>query len=194
MSATPPQTRIVQHADRSVPDRGPEFLQDALVAHVGFSVDGRCYVIPMTYHFEAGTPSRLYLHGGQSSRLMQHLQHGAAVCVEVTLVDGLVYSRTALTHSVNYRSAMVFGRSREVAGREEKNRILEGMIGRYFPGRTAGRDYEAALAAHLDSTVLIEVAIDDMSAKTRSGPPRGPNDSADHGSWTCGVVELSPPR
>ncbi|HUF36337.1 MAG TPA: pyridoxamine 5'-phosphate oxidase family protein, partial [Gemmatimonadales bacterium] len=125
------------------------------------------------------------------SRLMDHLASGAAVCVTVTLVDGLVYSRTALYHSVNYRSVVCFARSAPEPDPETRRRVLEAMIARYFPGRTPGRDYEAAPAAHLEATAFIALEIEEWSAKARRGEPRGPRD-ADPIAWgTAGVVPLS---
>src|SRR5262245_36096793 len=111
---TPPsRTTLRVHPERSVPEEAPEILSAGVVAHVGFEAEGQPYVIPMTYHYDPAEPKRLYLHGAHMSRLMNHLATGAAVCVTVTLTDGLVYSRTALYHSVNYRSIVCFGRAAE---------------------------------------------------------------------------------
>jgi nitroimidazol reductase NimA-like FMN-containing flavoprotein (pyridoxamine 5'-phosphate oxidase superfamily) len=159
---------------------------------VGFVVDGQPYVIPMTYQFDPDEPKRLYIHGAHHSRLMAHLATGAPVCVTVTLVDGLVYSRTALYHSVNYRSVVCFARSTTQPGAAEQERVLERMIARYFPGRTPGRDYEPAPAAHLEATAFVALEIEEWSAKTRRGGPKGPRD-ADPIAWgTAGVVAFSP--
>ena len=109
--AASPRARIRIHPERSQPDEAHAILAAGRVAHVGFVQDGQPFVIPMTYQFDAGRPGHVYLHGAHHSRLLQHLATGAPVCVTVTLVDGLVYSRTALFHSVNYRSVVCFGRA-----------------------------------------------------------------------------------
>ena len=63
------------------------------------------------------------------------------------------------------------------------------MISRYFPGRTAGRDYSEPTAAHLESTSLVEVRIEEWSAKQRTGGPLGPMDAdPELRPGTCGVV------
>jgi hypothetical protein len=174
-----------------VPEEASAILAAGCIAHVGFAVEGQPYVIPMTYQFDPAEPGRLYLHGGHHSRLMQHLATGAPVCVTVTMVDGLVYSRTALYHSVNYRSVVCFARAVADPDPEIQGRVLEAMIARYFPGRTAGRDYEPASAAHLEATAFIALEIEEWSAKARRGGPKGPRD-ADPISWgTAGVVPLS---
>jgi nitroimidazol reductase NimA-like FMN-containing flavoprotein (pyridoxamine 5'-phosphate oxidase superfamily) len=179
------------HADREVNGEAEAILAAGYVAHVGFAVEGQPYVIPMTYQFDPAEPGRLYLHGAHHSRLMAHLAAGARVCVTVTMVDGLVYSRTALYHSMNYRSVVCFARSAAEPAADTSRRVLEAMIARYFPGRTAGRDYEAPAPAHLEATAFIVLEIEEWSAKARRGGPKGPRD-ADPIAWgTAGVVPLS---
>lgn len=183
-------TRIRIHAERAVPDRAPEFLAAGLVAHVGIVQDGQPFVIPMNYAYDPAEPDRLYLHGSQASRLLNSMATGAPVCVEVTTVDGLVYSRSALYHSTNYRSVVCFGTAQVITDRSRKDAILTKMIDRYFPGRTAGRDYVAASEAELDATSMVEIRIREMSAKMRVGPPKGPNDDKPGAVGNCGVEEF----
>jgi hypothetical protein len=171
-------------------EEAPAILAEGLVAEVGFVVDGQPFVIPMTYHYDAETPRRLYLHGAHAGRLIQYLASGGTVCVTVTLVDGLVYSRTALYHSVNYRSAICFGRAGATPDGETQKRLLEAMVARYFPGRTAGRDYEPIPQAHLEATGFIAVDIEDWSAKVRRGGPKGPRDSDPDAPGTAGVMPI----
>jgi nitroimidazol reductase NimA-like FMN-containing flavoprotein (pyridoxamine 5'-phosphate oxidase superfamily) len=183
-------TTIRQHPERAVPESAQEFLAQGHVAHVGFEQDGTPYVIPMLYHYGADRPDRLYLHGGLASRTLKQLAAGAPVCVTVTQLDGLVYSRDAKYHSVNYRCVMCFGRGRLLEEAPEKRAMFEAMTSRYFPGRTAGRDYAPATEEQLATTAVIEVFIEKMSAKMRECGPRGPNDEAEDGFGTRGVVEL----
>ena len=134
-------------------------------------------VIPMTYHYSPDEPRRLYLHGGRTGRLMTHLATGAPISVAVTIADGLVYSKTALDHSVNYRSVVVFARAAaEQPDIGARRRILDAMIARYFPGRTVGVDYERAPNAHLEATALVALEIEEWSAKVREGGPNWPAD------------------
>jgi hypothetical protein len=188
-----PETTIRQHAERSVPDETARILTQGRVAHVGFVENGMPHVIPFAYHFDPADPGHLYLHGGKTSRALGLLATGAPVCVEVTLLDGLVYSKTALYHSMNYRSAVCFGRAREITGPEEKQRLFDQMIARYFPGRAPGRDYENAPTPHLDATAVLEVSIDGWSAKARRGGPKGPRDADPGAPGTSGVVDLPGP-
>ena len=187
-------TTIRQHPERAVPQRAEEFLVEGHVAHVGFELDGRPYVIAMLYHYGVDRADRLYVHGGLSSRMIRHLASGVPVCATVTELDGLVYSRDARYHSANYRCVMCFGRGTLVEDDGLKQAVFTAMTSRYFPGRTAGQDYAIAPKAHLDATPMIEIVIEEMSAKMREGGPKGPHDSDGHAAGTCGVVELRTER
>jgi nitroimidazol reductase NimA-like FMN-containing flavoprotein (pyridoxamine 5'-phosphate oxidase superfamily) len=122
--------------------------------------------------------------------MLRRLAEGIPVCVTVTQLDGLVYSRDAKYHSANYRCVMCFGKGRIIEDETEKRLMFEAMTLRYFRGRTAGRDYTAAPPAHLAATSVVEVVIDEMTAKTREGGPKGPQDASDDAPGTCGVLEL----
>lgn len=187
-------TTVRQHPERAVLQRAGEFLAGGYVAHVGFGQDGHPYVIPMLYHYGFDRPDRLYVHGGLSSRMIRHLASGVPVCATVTELDGLVYSRDARYHSANYRCVMCFGRGKLVEDDELKQSVFIAMTSRYFPGRSAGQDYVIAPKSHLDATPVIEVVIEEMSAKMREGGPKGPHDADENATGSCGVVELRTER
>src|SRR5919204_1333153 len=143
MKTVAQQARAVvrRHPERAAPDEVVAILAAGLVAHVGFVQDGQPFVIPMAYHYDRAERRRLYLHGALPSRLLTHLAGGAPVSIAVTLLDGFVYSRTALYHSVNYRSVVCFGHAGKTPTVKQATLVLEAMIARYHPGRTAGGGY-----------------------------------------------------
>ena len=187
---TSQRTRIRRHADRAVLEEAAAILAQGVVAHVGFTQDQQPFVIPFAYSYNPAVPDRLYLHGAHGSRAMRHLSGGAPVCVTVTLLDGLVYSRTALFHSMNYRSVVCIGHARSITQAGEKKRLFEEMTLRYFADRKAGQDYEAPQPAHLRGVALIEVQIEEWSAKARRGGPLGPHDADPDAPGSAGVIEL----
>ena len=170
------RTQIKNHPERAVPEEASEILSSGMVAHVGFIEEGLPYVIPLTYHYDGQSPDRLYLHGSIRSRAMEVLASGAPVCVTVTLADGLVYSRKAMNHSMNYRSVVLFGTAREVTDPDKKFELFDQMVQRYFPDRLLERDYNPPPASDLGVTSLVEVRIEEWSAKARRGGPTGPDD------------------
>lgn len=160
-------------------------LDEALYCHVGFVEDGWPVVIPILHARQEDT---LFLHGARASRLLEHVAAGHPVCVAATLLDGLVFARAVFNHSLNYRSAVVFGHGRPVDGAEKREalRLLtEHMArGRWDEARQPTPQEEAA-------TAVVAISIEWASAKIRSGPP-GDNE-ADYALpiW-AGVVPVVP--
>ncbi len=190
MKQTTTRTQIHDHPERAVPDEASAILAEGIVAHVGFSIDGQPFVIPMNYQYDPADPDRLYLHGAYGSRIMRHLAASQPVCISVTLLDGLVYSRDARYHSVNYRSVIAFGKGHSVEDVADKARLIEGMIARHHPGRKAGHDYVPPTSAELEATAIVCIELDEKSAKARRGGPKGPHDADPMGVGTCGIEEV----
>ena len=158
---------------KRIPDRGKydketvySIVDAALICHVGFVVDERPFVIP-TIHARDG--DTLLLHGASTSRMLQTVLHGGKICVTITLLDGLVMARSVFHHSMNYRSAVIFGRGTLVEGAERKNEVLEIFTEKLIPGRWA--DARQPYANETKATTVIEIPIDSASAKVRVGPP-----------------------
>ncbi|MGH2517544.1 MAG: pyridoxamine 5'-phosphate oxidase family protein [Ktedonobacterales bacterium] len=181
------RTRIRRHPERAVPEQAEAILLAGRVAHVGFVLEGQPCIVPMTYDYDDGV---LYVHGAPASRTVAALRAGMPVCVEVTLLDGLVASREAKSHSMNYRSVIVYGVADVVTNEAEKRAVFERMTARYFTGRTAGRDYTPARDADLRGVDLLAIRADERSAKLRTGPSLGPNDGDDDAPGTRFVVVL----
>lgn len=187
------RTAIRRHPERAlaIPDDAEAILRQGVVAHVGIVEDGQPVVIPLTYLYHDG---RVYLHGAPGSRIIKAVAGGGPVCIEVTLVDALIFSKSAETHSINYRSAVLFGRGRPLRDRARERELLEALIARYFPGRTAGADYAHVTEPELKATRLVEVTIEEMSAKGRSGGPRGDGDADPAVPGSAGVHPLTLPH
>ena len=141
-------------------------LDEGLVCHVGFIVDGAPIVIPTGY---ARDGDRLLLHGGAASRLMGQLSDGVDVSIAVTLVDGLVLADVAFRHSMNYRSVVLFGRARAITAPAEKQRALRAFAEHIVPGRWSV--LPVPTPQELGATAVVAVPIDEVSAKIRTGPP-----------------------
>jgi nitroimidazol reductase NimA-like FMN-containing flavoprotein (pyridoxamine 5'-phosphate oxidase superfamily) len=183
------RSQIKRHPERAVPDETSEILLEGTVAHVGFADEIGPVVIPLLYGFSPSEPDRIILHGSRASRLQKELASGAPVCVTVTLLDGLVYSRSAKFHSANYRSVTCFGRAREITDPAAKESAMAEMTARYFAGRSAGSDYEPPTQRELDEITIVELLIEESSAKARRGGPKGPNDDTPDAPGSAGLIE-----
>lgn len=141
-------------------------IDAAPICHVGFVVDEQPFVIP-TLHARDG--ERILLHGAIASRLMRYLASGGKVCINWTLVDGLVLARSVFNHSVNYRSAVVFGSGYAIEGDEERLAALKRFTEKLIPGRWA--DCRPPNRVELRQTSIVAIEIESASAKVRNGPP-----------------------
>jgi uncharacterized protein len=179
------RTRVRRLPERAAYDRETvhAILDDGFVCHVGFVADGQPYVIPTGY---ARAGETLYLHGSTGSRL--GLRPGDPVCISVTLVDGLVLARSAFHHSMNYRSVTVLGRTRLVTDPREKQAALRAFVEHVVPGR--GDEIRGGDRRELAATAVLAVALEEVSAKVRTGPPK--DDEEDYGLpvW-AGVLPLA---
>ncbi len=162
-----------------------EVLDEALICHVGFVHDGAPVVIP-TIHARQGDV--LLVHGSPASRMLRDLAGGVEVCVTVTIVDALVLSKSWFHHSLNYRSAVVFGRAVTVDDGPAKLEALRCIVEHVQPGRTG--ESRPPTAPELRQTLVLSVPLTEWSVKSRAGPPI--EDAADLDlDFVNGVVPLA---
>lgn len=143
-----------------------EILDAAKHCHLGFTVEGQPFVIPTLFGREG---DKLYVHGAVQSRMLLQLEKAPQACLTVTHIDGLVLARSAFHHSMNYRSAVVFGKLKKIEGAEAKNHALKVISDHLLPGR-----WEACRepsANELKATTVLEMEIEQASAKIRAGGP-----------------------
>jgi len=141
-------------------------LDEGVICHVGFVVDGQPYVMPTGY---ARVEDELYLHGSPASRMLRTLGDGIDCCVTVTLLDGFVLARSAFHHSMNYRSVVAFGTARKIADQAKKLSALRNISEHLIRGRW--EDVRTPTERELKATSVLEFDIEEASAKVRQGPP-----------------------
>ncbi len=182
------RTRVVREPQRAVYDRETVYriLDEAFLCHIGFVVDGQPFVIPTSY---GRKDASLYVHGSAASRMLRHLQTGAAasVCVTVTLLDGLVLARSVFNHSMNYRSVVILGKATLVDDPEEKLTALRTLSEHILPGRWD--DSRGPNPQELKATSVLRVPIEEFSAKVRTGPPIDDEEDYSFPTW-AGVIPL----
>ncbi len=189
------RTSLTRNRDRVVTDRAAlhALLAEAMVAHVGITVgegpDAHPVVLPMAYAVDPAGPDpdgTLYLHGSAGAGWLAPAVAGT-VCVTVTLLDGLVAARSAFHHSMNYRSAVVLGRPREVTDPDERARALDLVVDHLVPGRAATlRD---STRKELAATAVLALPLAEASLKARSGAPVDDASDVEAGAW-AGQVPL----
>jgi len=180
------RTRLRRLPARGSYDRAQVYaiLDEGTVCHVGFSVDGQPYVIPTGY---ARLANEIFLHGSAASRMLRALGDGIDVCVTVTLVDGLVLARSAFHHSMNYRSVVILGRARVLADPVEKMMALRCFTNHVVPRRW--EEVRRPTEQELKGTLVLALALDEVSAKIRTGGPKDDEEDLAVPAW-AGVIPL----
>ncbi len=173
---------------RRLPERGAydretieAILNEGFVCHVGFCTDEGPVVLPMGY---GRVGDVVYLHGAPANHALRTIgtSAGTPVCLVVTLLDGLVFARSAFHHSMNYRSVVIYGTATEVTDPAEERVALDAVVEQIAPGRSAHA--RGPSEKELRSTRVVRVSIDEVAAKIRTGGPKDePEDIEAGGVW-----------
>jgi uncharacterized protein len=181
------RTRVRRGASKGRYDRASvdAVLDRGLVGHVAFVDGGEPYCVPMLY---ARAGDRIYIHGSAASRAVRTLAGGAAACLTVTTLHGLVLARSAFEHSANYESVMAFGRFQRVEDAAERLAAFEAFTEKLLPGRWS--EVRGPSRQELKATAILAMSIEEASVKVRSGPPDD-DDSPDAAidTW-AGVIPI----
>lgn len=193
-TAPSPRVRVRRAPKRAVYDRAQidAILDEALVCHVGFVYEQQPYVIPMLH---ARVGDVVYVHGSTASRMIRTLARAVRCSLTVTLLDGIVLARSAFHHSANYRSVTVLGRAALVESDAERLRALEAFSEHLVPGRWA--HVRPPSAQEMKGTQVLALALDEASAKVRSGPPVDDDEDMDRAVWAGELplaLEVRDPR
>lgn len=141
-------------------------LDAGFICHVGYVVGRQPFVTPTAYWREGDA---VYWHGSSKSRMLLALEKRPNICLTVTILDALVVARSGFHKSVNYRSAMLFGKPYRVEDPDEKLAKMKAFVERLYPGRW--RELRPVSRQELKATTVLGMRIEEASAKVRSGPP-----------------------
>ncbi|GAA1259321.1 pyridoxamine 5'-phosphate oxidase family protein [Sphaerisporangium rubeum] len=183
MLSTTPRTTLGRSKDRGRTDRAElhAVLDAGLICHLGLVVDGYPMVIPTGYGRIEDT---LYVHGSTGA---SSLRAATQVCVTVTHLDGIVLARSAFHHSVNYRSAMIYGTARLVEDPEERLAGLRAVTEQLAPGQwDVVREPDRK---ELAKTAVVAISLAEASVKVRTGPPNDDEEDYALPVW-AGVLPL----
>lgn len=160
-----------------------DILDSHFLCHISYEIDGQPFIVP-TSHWREG--NKLYWHGSTKSRMIRHLSAGHPATVCVTHIDGLVLARSAFSTSINYRSAICYGRPQVVTDKGEWLRQMQLFFDKLAPGRW--EELRPMSEQEYKATTLLEMEIEDAAAKVRAAPP-GDSEEAGWPVW-AGVVPL----
>jgi hypothetical protein len=185
-SAPSERTRVRRIAELAAYDRATlhGIIDTAYVCHVAFADERGTHCIP-TALWRMG--EFLYIHGSNGGRLMRLLQSGTQACVAITHVDGLVLARSAFNHSMNYRSAVVYGQFEAVPDEADKLTALNAFMSKLAPGRE--NEARQGNRKELGATIVLKISLAEASAKVRVGPPQDDEEDMAIQVW-AGVLPM----
>lgn len=179
-------TKISRSAKRGAYDEATiyQILDEGIFCHIAYVNEGQPMMIPTGY---CRVGNKIYIHGSVGSHFMRNLADGRRVCLTVSFIDGLVLARSAFSHSVNYRSVVVFSHAALVTDEQERWDALEAFTNQVIPGRW--EEIRQPNAKEMKATMVIAFEIEEASAKVRTG---GPNDDEEDYQWPvwAGVLPL----
>ncbi|MGC8542339.1 MAG: pyridoxamine 5'-phosphate oxidase family protein [Vulcanisaeta sp.] len=176
------RVKVVRYSERALYDKNEliNILNRNFLCHVGFIDEDEPYVIPMLY---VNDDDYVYLHGSPDSRLIRIIGSGTPVTIVITEVRGIVLSSNLCNNSVNYESAVIYGRGSYVNDPGEKLRVFRLLIDRLVPGRI--NDTDLPTIDDLNAVAVVKVKIEDFAIKKREGGPKV--SSSDH--WE-GIIPI----
>jgi uncharacterized protein len=181
--STTERTTLHRLRERGQTDRADLYavLDAGLVCHLGVVVDGYPVVLPTGYGRVGET---LYLHGSSANHALRAAE-GREICVTVTHLDGLVCARSVFNHSMNYRSATIFGTAQLVTDDSRRLEALRAVTEQLVPGQW---DYaRQPTRKELAATAVLELPLAEASVKVRTGPPHDEPEDYDTDIW-AGVL------
>ncbi len=179
------RTRVRRKPERAYYDAAAinAIVDAAVICSIAFQIDGTVHAIP-TIHWRDG--EYLYIHGAKASRMLKALTEGEA-CLTIALADGLVLARSAMHHSINYRSVVIYGQFELVTEPAEKERSLHALIEGLYPGRWD--TLRPINDKELNATSVLRIPLAEASAKVRDAGVKDDDEDLDWPVW-AGVIPL----
>jgi nitroimidazol reductase NimA-like FMN-containing flavoprotein (pyridoxamine 5'-phosphate oxidase superfamily) len=156
--------RVKRGANRATYDveKINNILDAGFIGYVSYIYDNKAITLPMAY---GRNDNKIYLHGSQANRMLLALLEAKEISMTVMHLDALVLARSGFHHSVNYRSATIFGTAKNVEDKEEKMAGLICFMEHMMPGRWNG--VREMNQEEFDRTLVVEFTIETASAKIR---------------------------
>ena len=180
------ELRVKRIPEKQVFDREAlnALLDEAIVGHVAVVRGDQPVVLPVGIGRDGDT---LLIHGSTGSGIFREMADGRPLSIAVTLLDGLVYARSAFESSIHYRSAVIMGSATVVEG-DEKLKALSILTNHMMPGRWD--EVRETTKKELAATLVLRVPLERVSVKISDrGPDEFEDDGDDRSIW-AGILPL----
>ncbi len=185
-TASSPRTKIRRIPENAAYDRETLYaiIDATYLCHIAFHDDNGTHCLPMACW---RTGEYLYIHGSNGSRLMKQLAGGLEVSIAISHLDGLVLARSAFNHSMNYRSAVIYGQFQKIATEADKSTAMDAFMDKIAIGRK--NEARGGSQQELGATIVLRIPLNEAAAKVRSGPPIDDEKDLHIQAWT-GVLPI----
>jgi uncharacterized protein len=140
------------------------FLRQAKVGHIASAQNGQPFINPSTFWFDEGK-HQIVFHSNVAGRIRSNIESHPRVCFEASELGKMLPSNVALEFSLQFRSVTVFGKASFVSDPEEARRVMYGLIHKYFPKMTAGKEFREITDKELKRTSVYAIKIEEWSGK-----------------------------
>jgi uncharacterized protein len=166
--------RYYQHASPAAFQRLPDyqrddawirtFLRAARVGHIASARDGQPFLNPTTFWFDEENHEIIF-HSNVTGRIRSNIENNPRVCFEASELGKMLPSNVALEFSLQFRSVIIFGQARLVHDPQAARRVMYGLIHKYFPTMTAGKEFREITDKELKRTSVYAIQIEEWSGK-----------------------------
>jgi uncharacterized protein len=190
---------MIQQTSRTTTSRMPKrtqydeaiiysILDEALFCTISYSIDNQPFAIPTAF---VRKENKLYIHGSVGSHFLREIESGNPVCISVMLTDALVVAKSAFSHSVNYRSVIIFTNAERIDDFEAKASFFKELTEKIVPNSW---DYLRPMKANeVNKTMLLVFDISEASARVRGGMPNDEEEDKSLPIWS-GIIPISSKR
>ena len=140
------------------------FLKDVQIGHIATSVDGQSFINPTTFWYDEEN-HQIVFHSHIVGRVRSNIESNPKVSLEASELGKMLPSNVAIEFSLQFRSVLVFGTARLITDPDEAKKLLYGLIGKYFPSMTVGKEYREITAKELTATSIYAIQIEEWSGK-----------------------------
>ncbi len=140
------------------------FLKETQIGHIATSLNDQSFINPTTFWYDEEN-HQIVFHSHVVGRVRSNIESNPKVSLEVSELGKLLPSNVALEFSLQFRSVLVFGTARLIPDEEEAKKLLYGLIGKYFPQMSVGKEYREITAKELSATSIYAITIEEWSGK-----------------------------
>lgn len=140
------------------------FLKTAQVGHFATCVDDQPFLNPAAFWYDEDH-HQIIFHSNIAGRVRSNIESNSKISMEASELGRFLPSNVALEFSLQFRSVVIFGNARIIDNPNEARNLLYGLLRKYFPSMSAGKEYREITDKELRATSIYAIKIETWSGK-----------------------------